>query len=182
MAEPNGKQRFFDHHAGTWEHGRRDDPLVAGLVESMPLAEGDLVIEPGCGTGLVSELIVQKIGPTGKLLALDISPRMIELALEKKTGACGRVPRCRCAQGAAERPGRRRCGLRASLPPPGRPGRGAGRIRSGAQTRRPADYRPHRWAGKNSISTTPRWAAKWPTIRSPTSRACAPCWPEQGSS
>ena len=81
--QAKGKRHFFDNHASSWENGRRDDPLVAGLVADLPLKPGNFVVEPGCGTGLVSELIVKRIAPGGRLLAFDISPRMIGLALEK---------------------------------------------------------------------------------------------------
>ncbi len=82
----SGKQRFFDNTAGGWENGRRDDPAVIKLVAGLPLAPGNLVVEPGCGTGLVSELLIERIGKKGRLLAFDISPRMIELAEAKCLG------------------------------------------------------------------------------------------------
>jgi SAM-dependent methyltransferase len=82
----SGKQRFFDNTAGGWENGRRDDPAVIELVAELPLNPGNLVVEPGCGTGLVSELLLERITPGGRLLAFDISPRMIELAEAKRLG------------------------------------------------------------------------------------------------
>jgi SAM-dependent methyltransferase len=81
-----GKQRFFDKTAGGWENGRRDDPAVIELVAELPLAPGNLVVEPGCGTGLISELLLERIAPGGRLLAFDISPRMIEQAEAKHLG------------------------------------------------------------------------------------------------
>lgn len=84
---PNcGKQRFFDRTAGGWDKGRRDDPVVIELVAALPLRPGDLVVEPGCGTGLVSRLLLERITPGGRLLAFDISPEMIKQAEAKRLG------------------------------------------------------------------------------------------------
>jgi ubiquinone/menaquinone biosynthesis C-methylase UbiE len=82
----NGKQRFFDEHAPSWENGRRDDALLEDLVAAISLEPGDFVVEPGCGTGLVSELLLQRIGENGRLLAFDISPKMIAQARDKIMG------------------------------------------------------------------------------------------------
>jgi ubiquinone/menaquinone biosynthesis C-methylase UbiE len=39
---------------------------------------GDTVIELGCGTGLNFDLIQERIGPTGTLIGVDITPAMLE--------------------------------------------------------------------------------------------------------
>ena len=40
----------------------------------------------GCGTGISSQEIYQRIGNKGKLIGIDISPRMLELAKKKFQG------------------------------------------------------------------------------------------------
>ncbi len=81
-----GKQRFFDNTAAGWDNGRGDDPAIVELVAELPLRHGYLVVEPGCGTGLVSKLLLERIRPGGRLLALDISPAMLELAGARRLG------------------------------------------------------------------------------------------------
>ena len=55
------------------------------------LAEADIrgghhVIEPGCGTGRLTEILSDAVGSGGLVMALDISPRMIE-ACRRRLGA-----------------------------------------------------------------------------------------------
>ncbi|HLA41585.1 MAG TPA: methyltransferase domain-containing protein [Candidatus Glassbacteria bacterium] len=78
------KQKFFDRHAQAWdEENRLEQDKLAELVGELGLAPGDVVVEPGCGTGLVSSLILKIIGESGRLLAADVSRLMLEQA-EKK--------------------------------------------------------------------------------------------------
>lgn len=52
-------------------------------VEAMNVGEGDTVLEIGCGTGLNFSYIRERIGPSGRLIALDYTPAMIEQAAKK---------------------------------------------------------------------------------------------------
>ena len=52
-------------------------------VEAMNVGEGDTVLEIGCGTGLNFSYIRERIGPSGRLIALDYTPAMIEQATRK---------------------------------------------------------------------------------------------------
>ncbi len=52
-------------------------------VEAMDVGEGDTVLEIGCGTGLNFPYIQERIGPDGRLLALDYTPAMLEQAAMK---------------------------------------------------------------------------------------------------
>jgi ubiquinone/menaquinone biosynthesis C-methylase UbiE len=47
------------------------------------LRPGDRVFEPGCGTGRLTELIAQRVGPSGAVYACDLSCSMIGLARER---------------------------------------------------------------------------------------------------
>lgn len=44
------------------------------------LREGETVVDLGCGGGLDVFLAAQKVGPTGKSIGIDMTPRMIDLA------------------------------------------------------------------------------------------------------
>jgi SAM-dependent methyltransferase len=54
------------------------------------LRAGETVVDLGCGGGLDVFLAAQKVGPTGKAIGIDMTPRMIELA--KKNAAKTNAP------------------------------------------------------------------------------------------
>ena len=56
------------------------------LVELANIQETDVVIDLGCGTGISSQEIYQRIGSKGKLIGIDISPRMLDVAKRKFRG------------------------------------------------------------------------------------------------
>jgi len=63
--------------------GIRIESYRLRVVQLLHLKPGDGVIELGCGTGLNFPLIIQKIGPEGRLTGVDITPGMIKGAQEK---------------------------------------------------------------------------------------------------
>jgi ubiquinone/menaquinone biosynthesis C-methylase UbiE len=79
----NAKARFFDGIADKWDGwddlevlGRR---LAAGL-EEMGVAPHETVLDVGCGTGNLTKALLARLGPNGRVIAADISPRMVEVA------------------------------------------------------------------------------------------------------
>ncbi|UCH40612.1 MAG: methyltransferase domain-containing protein, partial [Gammaproteobacteria bacterium] len=63
--------------------GLRINEYRRKAVEHLDLNQGDFVIDLGCGTGLCFPLIIEKIGPNGRLLGLDISSEMLSIAERK---------------------------------------------------------------------------------------------------
>jgi len=53
--------------------------LSRTVVESCDFAPGDTVVELGPGTGAFTELLLERLGDGGRLLALEISPTNIEV-------------------------------------------------------------------------------------------------------
>lgn len=51
------------------------------------LKEGEVVVDLGCGGGLDVFLAAQKVGPAGKAIGIDMTPRMIELARRNAANA-----------------------------------------------------------------------------------------------
>src|SRR3990172_2919489 len=52
------------------------------------LSEGDRVLDLCCGTGTLTHLIAERIGASGQVIGLDLSPAMLERARQKsKKGA-----------------------------------------------------------------------------------------------
>ncbi len=56
-------------------------------VEYLDLDDGDFVVDLGCGTGLCFPLLMEKIGPNGKLLGVDVSTEMLSVAGERVKSA-----------------------------------------------------------------------------------------------
>ncbi len=56
------------------------------LIDLANIQETDGVIDLGCGTGFSSQEIYQRIGDKGKLIGVDVSPKMIEMARKKFQG------------------------------------------------------------------------------------------------
>ncbi len=49
-------------------------------VDSLQLGKGDQVVEIGCGTGRNFELLEHAVGPGGKIVAVDLSEKMLMYA------------------------------------------------------------------------------------------------------
>jgi len=58
-------------------------PKIEQLMALWNLEPGEHVVEPGCGSGRLTERIAAAIGPSGRVLAFDISPGMIGKARER---------------------------------------------------------------------------------------------------
>lgn len=52
-------------------------------VDALELSKGDTVVELGCGTGSNFALVLDKIGPEGKLFGVDITDKMLDQARKK---------------------------------------------------------------------------------------------------
>lgn len=78
--------RVYDVVSGEWPvygAGRR------AALDLLDLAPGERVIDLGCGTGLNLPGILEGVGPTGRVVAVDLSPDMLAVALRRadKRGA-----------------------------------------------------------------------------------------------
>jgi precorrin-6B methylase 2/cytochrome c553 len=55
------------------------------LVEALQIPEGGTIADIGAGTGYFTWRLAQRAGPTGKVIAVDIQQRMLDLAAETVT-------------------------------------------------------------------------------------------------
>ncbi len=78
------KAAFFDAQvkAGWASDSYGEDELrkLNLLFNEIDNLKGKNVLEPGCGTGRLTEILSRRVGDKGKIAALDISPAMIEAA------------------------------------------------------------------------------------------------------
>ena len=52
-------------------------------VDLLNLKRGDTVVELGCGTGVNFSMIMERIGPEGRLIGVDISRGMLDRARQR---------------------------------------------------------------------------------------------------
>ncbi len=75
-------------------------PLRRLAVKRLELRTGSRVLEIGCGSGANFPYLVQAVGPTGKVVGLDISPDMVNAARRRIEKA--RWTNIQVMEGAAE--------------------------------------------------------------------------------
>jgi ubiquinone/menaquinone biosynthesis C-methylase UbiE len=52
-------------------------PFAERIVEDLALASGERVLDLACGTGVVARLARERVGPSGTVLGVDLSPAMV---------------------------------------------------------------------------------------------------------
>jgi SAM-dependent methyltransferase len=67
----------YDRDTGAFQHYRQ------AIVEALPVRRGQLVLDVGCGTGLCSGLLREKVGPRGGVVGIEESPQMAAMARER---------------------------------------------------------------------------------------------------
>ena len=69
--------------AGEGFRERRNQESLALLLDHLRLAGGESVLEIGCGTGAVTLPLAQAVGDRGRVVAVDISEPMLEVARQR---------------------------------------------------------------------------------------------------
>lgn len=57
--------------------------LNALAIEKLQLKPGEAVLDIGCGTGALIPALVEAVGPQGRVVAMDFSPRMVAIARKR---------------------------------------------------------------------------------------------------
>ncbi len=72
--------QFFDERADRWGEDRaRVESLREGLAR-LGIGPSEAILDVGCGTGTLVSCLLDLLGPSGRVHAIDISPRMIAKA------------------------------------------------------------------------------------------------------
>jgi arsenite methyltransferase len=72
--------RYRQHAPGYDASAERTMPLRRRTIALLQLQAGDVVLDVGAGTGLSYPLLLQAVGPTGRVLAFEQSPEMFAQA------------------------------------------------------------------------------------------------------
>ena len=59
------------------------DPFADVLLDEVGVSAGLEVLDVACGPGTVARRVAQRVGPSGRVTACDLSPAMLELAAAK---------------------------------------------------------------------------------------------------
>lgn len=75
-------QAFFDELAAEWDlmFTAEDLERLSGIVDRMVTREGMDILDLGCGTGILFDLLRRKVGPTGSVTGVDFSFQMAQRA------------------------------------------------------------------------------------------------------
>lgn len=74
--------------AETWikqqeAQGNAHMAVITPLIERAAIRAGEHVVDVGCGTGVTTIEIARRVGPSGRVLAIDVSEPMLERARER---------------------------------------------------------------------------------------------------
>lgn len=81
-------EKYRRHASGYDASAQRTMPLRRKVVGMLGLAPGESVLDVACGTGLSLPLLREAVGPTGRVVGVEVSPDMIRLARDR-VGAAG---------------------------------------------------------------------------------------------
>jgi demethylmenaquinone methyltransferase/2-methoxy-6-polyprenyl-1,4-benzoquinol methylase len=77
------RQPAYGERARSYERDTEAfQPYRRAVVEALPLRSGQVVLDVGCGTGLCSGLLRDKVGPEGGVVGIEESPEMAAVARE----------------------------------------------------------------------------------------------------
>jgi ubiquinone/menaquinone biosynthesis C-methylase UbiE len=74
--------RIFDARAPRYVRDDWHRRYAEQFVAAVPVRSGDLVLDAGTGTGFAACAIARRVGPTGRVLAVDLSEGMLAHARE----------------------------------------------------------------------------------------------------
>jgi SAM-dependent methyltransferase len=74
-------REFFASRAATWDTKFGDDlPAYTAAIAEAEIPRGGVVIDVGCGTGRALPPLRTAVGPGGAVVAIDVTPEMLEAA------------------------------------------------------------------------------------------------------
>jgi demethylmenaquinone methyltransferase/2-methoxy-6-polyprenyl-1,4-benzoquinol methylase len=81
-----GKREYFDAIAPRWEgivDGGRIRTRLSRELDALAIRESEHVLDLGCGTGILTSLLLTRLSARGKVSAVDFSGSMLEQARKK---------------------------------------------------------------------------------------------------
>ena len=85
----SNRREFFNTAAVTWDEQYQNQELtdfLSKLVPTFPLKRGQRVLDVGTGTGILIPFLVEAVGSTGHVTAIDFAEKMVEACKAKYVG------------------------------------------------------------------------------------------------
>jgi ubiquinone/menaquinone biosynthesis C-methylase UbiE len=80
------RREFFNSAAVTWDNRYQTQELtdfLSQLVPTFQLKQGQKVLDVGTGTGILIPFMLEAVGPTGHVTAIDFAEKMVEACKTK---------------------------------------------------------------------------------------------------
>ena len=80
------KAAFFNSIAEKWDGWEDLESLAAKLsaaLDGLEVQDDETVVDVGCGTGNLTQALLKKLAPEGRVIAVDIASAMIDVAKRK---------------------------------------------------------------------------------------------------
>src|SRR5437868_2385215 len=90
MTEPS-PSRPADLAAAAWAEvrgpmDRQLSPLGLRAMDALAPRAGETVVDIGCGAGQTVLQLAERVGPRGRVVGVDIAPRLLDVARERASG------------------------------------------------------------------------------------------------
>jgi ubiquinone/menaquinone biosynthesis C-methylase UbiE len=94
LGRPIAQTMHWTGAAWLIRHEREREEAASKLLADLPVGPGQVVCDLGCGNGYYTLPLARRVAPGGKVLAVEIQPRMLELLRERaeKEGVTGIEP------------------------------------------------------------------------------------------
>ena len=82
----SSRREFFNTAAVTWDEQYQNQELtdfLSKLVPTFPLKRGQRVLDVGSGTGILIPFLLEAVGSTGHVTAIDFAEKMVEACKAK---------------------------------------------------------------------------------------------------
>jgi ubiquinone/menaquinone biosynthesis C-methylase UbiE len=86
MNDISSKRAYFDGIADQWDGWEDLDEVcrkISSGLAGMGLGQGETVADVGCGTGNLTRTLLGRLSSQGRVVAADLSTRMLEIAKKK---------------------------------------------------------------------------------------------------
>ncbi len=76
------RREYFDAFAEEWDKmfTAEDLEVLSFLIESFDIKKNDKIVDLGCGTGVLFDLLRRRVGPEGMVVGVDLSEEMVKKA------------------------------------------------------------------------------------------------------
>lgn len=77
-------KEYFNSLADKWDAlVKHDIDKIEFLLGILRIKKGSYILDVGCGTGVLTEHLLKRVGSEGKIFGVDFSEKMIEIAKSK---------------------------------------------------------------------------------------------------